>query len=153
MRKRISNQAQPPPSTNSNWLDLDAIAQVEISSEDEAHPIESALLPGRGSGWRASQPGKQTLRLLFDEPQSVKRIHLLFVENEKSRTQEFVLRWTSGDGSYREIVRQQYNLNPPSTELEDYTVDLVKAYALELEIIPSISGGDTRASIAEFRVG
>jgi hypothetical protein len=55
---------------------------VEVTSEDAAHPIESALIPSAGSGWRAGRPGQQTVRLLFDEPQKVARIRLLFQEDE-----------------------------------------------------------------------
>ena len=29
------------------WLNLEALAQVEVTSEDEAHPVESSLLPKR----------------------------------------------------------------------------------------------------------
>jgi hypothetical protein len=47
------------------WLDLERLAQVEITSEDAGYPIEAALIPGAGSGWRAAQPGEQTLRLLL----------------------------------------------------------------------------------------
>ena len=42
---------------------------MEVTSEDAAHPIESALLPGSASGWRAAAPGTQTIRLLFIRPQ------------------------------------------------------------------------------------
>ena len=59
------------------WKDL---AEVEITSEDAAHPIESALLPGSTSGWRAAEPGKQTIRLLFANPQRLRRIWLNFEE-------------------------------------------------------------------------
>jgi len=41
-------------------------------------PIEAALLPGTGEGWRASQPGMQTMRIVFDYPQTLKRIYLIF---------------------------------------------------------------------------
>jgi hypothetical protein len=74
------------------WMDVDRIASVEATSEESDHPIESALLlEGRG-GWRASNPGVQTIRLIFDEPQKLKRILLVFEDTENSRTQEFVLR-------------------------------------------------------------
>ena len=44
MRKRISSQPQrESPSANTGWLDLEAVARVEVTSEDAAHPIESAL--------------------------------------------------------------------------------------------------------------
>ena len=78
----------------SGWLDLERLAQVEITSEDVDHPIDSALIPGMGSGWRAAQPGEQTIRLRFDEPLRLKRIHVVFQEDEQGRTQEFVLRWS-----------------------------------------------------------
>ncbi|MEA3207314.1 MAG: hypothetical protein QOE70_371 [Chthoniobacter sp.] len=153
MRKRII-ASSPPPGTpaGQNWLDLESLATVEVTSEDPAHPVEAALVAGRGSGWRAAQAGKQTLRLLFDEPQSVQRIHLLFKEDQHQRTQEFVLRWSSGN-DLREILRQQYGFNPPGVELEDYTVDLQGVKTIELEIIPSISGGSAVASLAELRLG
>jgi len=138
-----------------NWLDLVKIARAELTSEDQAHPIESALNPSRGSGWRAMGPGTQTIRLLFDEPLQIRHINLVFLEMELPRTQEFVLRWSTDAGrSYREIVRQQYTFAPPETirEIEDYTVDLIGVAALELIILPDISGGESCASLSELRI-
>jgi hypothetical protein len=156
MRKRITNQgAGSLLLSNQQWLNLEHLAQVEVSSEDAAHPIESALMPSAGLGWRAGQPGQQTVRLLFDEPQKVARIRLLFQEDEQQRTQQFVLRWSSDGGqSYRELVRQQYNFSPPgsTTECEDYTVDLDNVTMLELIIIPDISGVPVCASLAQLRL-
>jgi len=131
------------------------MAQVELTSEDAANPIEAALVPGTGLGWRATQAGEQTIRLLFDESRRVRRIQLLFHEDQQARTQEFVLRWSPDGGqSYREIVRQQYNFSPPGVtrESEDYAVDLTGVTALELRIVPDISGGDARASVAQLRI-
>jgi hypothetical protein len=107
MRKRIIGQSPPDVAVaEPGWLDLERLAQVEITSEDIDYPIESALIPGTGPGWRAAQPGEQTIRLLFDEPLRLRRIHLVF-EDEQERTQEFVLRWSPDRGqSYRVIVRQ-----------------------------------------------
>jgi len=136
-------------------LDLDRLAQVEITSEDGAHPIESALLPGRSSGWRATEPGEQTIRLLFAHPQRLRRIWLEFVEPVTERTQEFVLRWSQDDGqSFREIVRQQWNFSPQGStcETEDHRVDLSRVTVLELSIIPDISGGNAHASLAQLRL-
>jgi len=60
MRKRIITQGgEGVSAAEKNWLDLEGLAQAEVSSEDVAHPIESALIPNTGSGWRAAQPGKQ----------------------------------------------------------------------------------------------
>ena len=156
MRKRVIGHgprevAVPEP----GWLDLERLALVEITSEDVGCPIESALIPGAGPGWRAAQPGEQTIRLRFDEPLRLKRVHLVFREDEQERTQEFVLRWSPDGGqSYREIVRQQYNFSPPDVtrEAEDYDVDLDGVTALELRIVPDISDGSARASLAQWRV-
>jgi len=82
-------------------------------------------------------------------------MHLEFHEENMERTQQFVLRWSSNSGqSYQEIVRQQYNFSPPVTtsECEDYDVDLVGVTTLELNIIPDISGGPARASLAQLRL-
>jgi len=156
MLKRIIDQEpQNVASVDQGWLDLQSIAQVEVTSEDAANPIEAALVPGAGLGWRAAQPGEQTIRLLFDESRSVKRIQLLFHEDQRARTQEFVLRWSPDGGqSYREIVRQQYNFSPPSVtrESEDYAVNLAGVTALELRIVPDISGGNARASVEQLRI-
>ena len=156
MLKRIIGQERQQVSASElHWLDVEALAQVEVTSEDAAHPIESALLPATASGWRAGQPGAQTVRLVFDQPQRLKRIYLEIHEDESERTQQFVLRWSSNSGqSYREIVRQQYNFSPPVTtrECEDYSVDLDGVTTLELSIVPEIGGGTARASLAQFRV-
>lgn len=149
--------AQPDaPPANLDWLDLESLAEVEFTSEDPAHPIESALLPGGGSGWRAAAPGKQTLRLLFAHPQQIRQIRLNFVESAIERTQEYVLRWSPDGGqSFREIVRQQWNFSPSGTtsETEDYKVELSGATVLELVITPDISGGNALASLAQLRIG
>ena len=156
MRKRIINQdPQNVVPADQGWLDLQSLAQVELTSEDQANPIEAALVSGAGLGWRAAQAGEQTIRLLFDESRRVRRIQLLFHEDQQARTQEFVLRWSPDGGqSYREIVRQQYNFSPPGVtrESEDYAVDLAGMTALELRIVPDISGGDARASVTQLRI-
>lgn len=156
MRKRIIPPVQQDTSPpGEDWLDLERLAQVEITSEDAAHPIESALLPGRGSGWRAAGPGEQTIRLLFAHPQRLRRIWLQFVEPDTERTQEFVLRWSADGGqSFREIVRQQWNFSPQGAtcETEDHRVDLSGVTVFELIIIPEISRGDARASLAQLRL-
>jgi hypothetical protein len=156
MRKRIIDRSSKESSSaDQNWLDLERLAQVEITSEDTGHPVESALTAGGGPGWLAGEPGEQILRLLFDEPQALRKIQLVFAEEKRERTQEFVLRW-SGDGgrSYREILRQQYTFSPPGAtrEIEDYFVNLQGVTVLELKIVPDISRGDARASLVRLRL-
>jgi hypothetical protein len=154
MRKRlITPSSRPAPSDHDQRLDLDTAASVEVTSEEENYPIESALLSEQSRGWRASQTGTQTIRLVFDQPQRLKRISLRFDENETNRTQEFVLRWSPDrGGSFREIVRQQWNFSPPhtTTEAEEYRVELPNVTVLELIITPDIGGGTARASLTSL---
>jgi hypothetical protein len=156
MRKRIIPPVQQetgPPDLE--WLNMEELAEVEITSEDPAHPIESALLPGRASGWRAAAPGEQKIRLLFAYPQRLRRIWLSFVETRTERTQEYVLRWSTDSGqSFQEIVRQQWNFSPQgaTNETEDLHVELPAVTVLELSIIPDISGGNAFASLAQLRL-
>ncbi len=152
MRKHIIGRAaEAIAPTAQPWLDVEQLAQIEISSEEPTHPIESALRPGAGPGWQAADTGKQTIRLLFDAPLRLRQIRLMFQEDQHARTQEFALQWSPDSGqSYQEIVRQQYTFSPPDTtqEVEDYTVELNGVTALELQIIPDISGGAAAASLA-----
>jgi hypothetical protein len=78
---------------------------------------------------------------------------LVFEEHAQDRTQEFVLRASTGDGA-REIVRQQFTFSPPGTtvEREEYATDLEGVSRLELAIIPAINGGDAVATLREWRI-
>lgn len=156
MRKRIIDPIQRNTAADvQEWLDLDRLAEVEVTSEDAAYPIESALLPGRNSGWRAGRPGEQTIRLLFAHPQRIRRIALSFVESGCDRTQEYVLRWSPDGGkTFRDIVRQQWNFSQhgATSEIEDHRVDLQAVTALELRIIPDKSGGNALASLGHMRI-
>ncbi len=147
----------PPyaPLRDQAWMDVDRIASVEISSEESDYPIESALLLEGKSEWRAANPGMQTIRLIFDEPQELRRILLVFEDTENTRTQEFVLRWSPDiESAFREIVRQQWNFSPPDSvrETEDYAVELSEVKVFELIIVPDKSGGEVRASLASLRL-
>jgi len=156
MRKRLLTPTpQGVQSPGEDWLDLDLAASVEVTSEEKNYEIESALVSGEAQGWRAASPGTQTIRLLFDQPQKLRRISLVFEEIARPRTQEFVLRWSADGGhSFREIVRQQWNFSPPNTsrETEEYQVQLSNVTVLELVIVPDISRGTARASLKSLRV-
>jgi hypothetical protein len=156
VRKRlITPIPQDASFLDEGWLDLDGAAVVEVTSEEKEYPVEAALVPGEVRGWRAADPGPQTIRLVFDEPQRLTRILFVVEETETERTQEFVLRWSPDYGhSFREIVRQQWNFSPPETtrEIEEYRVDLSDVTVLELIIVPSIGGGAARASLRSLRL-
>ena len=155
MRKRIINKEhqQDAPDSHS-WLDVEQLAQVEVTSENADYPIESAFVLDSTTVWRAEMEGKQVIRLLFDSPQTLSHIRLKFDESSQQRTQEYVLKWSSDNGkSWHEIVRQQYHFSPPDTvcEIEDYHVDLQTVTSLELMIIPEISGGGF-ATLSQMRI-
>jgi len=136
-------------------MEVDRIASVEVSSEESDYPIESALLLEGKTDWRAANRGMQIIRLIFDEPQKLRRILLVFEDTENSRTQEFVLRWSPDvESSFREIIRQQWNFSPPDSvqETEDYAVELSEVKVLELMIVPDKSGGEVRASLTSLRL-
>jgi hypothetical protein len=156
MRKRLITPTQGTGrSRGEGWLDIERAALVEITSEDKNFPVESAFATGETQGWRAAMAGTQTIRLIFDQPQALKQISLVFDETETARTQEFVLRWSSdGGNSFREIVRQQWNFSPPQTtrEVEEYQVELSGVAILELIIVPNMSGGSARASLKSLRL-
>jgi hypothetical protein len=156
MRKRLITPTSAGIRTHGEgWLDLERAALVEITSEDAGFPIEAAFVLEEGRGWRAATPGSQMIRLIFDQPQKLRRISLVFEESESARTQEFVLRWSKdGGNSFTEIVRQQWNFSPPKSmrEAEEYPVELSNLTVLELVITPNIGGGSNRASLKNLRL-
>src|SRR5450631_1023675 len=156
MRKRlITPIPQNVPLPDEGWLNLDGAAVVEVTSEEKDYPVESALVAGQILGWRAADSGAQTIRLVFDESQALKRIALVFEETEIERTPEVVFRWSGDYGdSVQKIVRQQWNFSPPNSirDVEEYRVELSGVNVLELVIVPDISGGAARASLRSLRL-
>jgi hypothetical protein len=103
MRKRlITPTIESIRTLGEGWLDVERAAVVEVRTEDKDFPVESAFVSGDARGWRAAAPGSQTIRLIFDQPQKLRCICLVFEENETGRTQEFVLR-SSG---WRELAER-----------------------------------------------
>jgi hypothetical protein len=136
-------------------MDRGSIATVEVTSEDPDFPIESAFSADSGPGWRALHKGEQQIRLIFDQPQEVRRMQLRFLEPTFDRLQEFTVRWSaSGSGQSREIIRQQWNFNPAgsTSELEDYEVNLDGVSALVLVIRPDLTKNEAPATLAAWRV-
>jgi len=157
MRKRIVvlPSVDSGPRTEPEWLELEQVAEVEVTSEEPNFPIEAALARGKGPGWRASQKGQQIIRILFDQPRPLRRIRLEFSETEVERTQEFTLRWSAGSaGPSREIVRQQWSFSPrgSTSEVEDYHVSLDNVSVLELALKPDLTPGKEFATLAKWRL-
>jgi hypothetical protein len=149
IRKAIIKEIPEAPS---QWMDLTAIARFEITSEDPEHPMEFALNADE-KYWRAAADGEQTIRIIFDAPQKISKIVLLFEEKMVPRTQQFTLLWQRGSEAPVEFVRQQYNFSPPGTtqERESYDLSLADVSALELVIKPDISK-PARASLTQLLV-
>ena len=138
-----------------DWLDLEALAEVEVTSEDPEYPIGAALLPDMVQGWRAGAPGKQLIRLLFKQPQPVHGVQLSFVETAVCRTQEYVLRISHDNGlSYTEVVRQQWNFSPSgaNAELEEHVIDMPAVTVIELSITPDINDPSAIATLEKLQV-
>ena len=156
MRKTIIKPETINPRQNAQdeWLDLEKVATVEITSEDPKSPIESALAKREGPGWRAAERGKQVIRLVLDIPRALRRIRLEFSETENSRTQEFTLRWSRAGGPMTEIVRQQWSFSPQgsTSEVEDYQVNLDSVSILELALKPDLTPENAFATLAAWRV-
>ena len=158
MRKNIIDPAKkvdPGTLSDEEWLDLQKIARVEVTSEDPDFPVDSALTPTKGPGWQAANSGKQIIRIIFDQPTPLRRIRLEFSEPHVERTQEFTLGWSAEpEGPSREIVRQQWNFSPDGSisEIEDYRVALESVRALELVLKPDLSKGPAFATLAKWRM-
>lgn len=152
MRKRVHVQAA---FTEPNWLRVEELAEVSVSSEDANRPIEFALVPGAGSGWRAATPGEQSVLIRFDEPQAIGLIQLRFDEAEHQRVQEFWLQWSDDRGqTFQPIVRQQFSFSPSGAtyEVENYNVSLPGATDLELHIVADVSDGRRVATLTSLRL-
>ena len=155
MRKIVKSADPQSGPEKASWLDVGAIAQVEVTSEDSQYPIESAFAEGNTRGWRASEQGKQTIKLFFDEPQRIRRIWLQFVELAKERTQQFTLQWSKDKtDALRPLFQQQWNFSPSgsTSQIEDYKVELDGVWMLQLVIDPDISRGPAVATLEKWRL-
>jgi len=141
MRKSIITQNAPTATPiQDRWRDLERIARAEITSENEAFPIEHALGRQSTTGWRAAETGPQMIRLHFDEPQAIRRIQLHFIDAGAERSQEFAI--FAGTGTdLTEVARQQWTFSPAGSteEIEDYAVNLSGISTLEIRIDPDRS--------------
>lgn len=154
MKKEIiAADTRTDPEGGSGWLDLEAVARVRLTSEDANHPIESALGPSTRPGWRAAEPGEQTIWISFNAPQRIRQISVGFLIADP-RTHEFVLSW-SGDGgvTYRQIARQQFNFSAATPrEDEDFFPELAAATDLKLVIRPDIANDGVHATLHRLRL-
>jgi hypothetical protein len=155
MRKIVKKADLELAPADASWLDVSTIAQVEVTSEDSRYPIESIFTEEEECGWRASESGKQTIRLFFDEPQRIRRIWLRFRELQVERTQQFTLQWSKDKtDALRPLFQQQWNFSPSgsTSQVEDYAVELNDVGMLQLVIDPDISRGPAVATLDSWRL-
>ena len=149
MRKSVvGSAAQGKADSTSEWMDVEQLAQVEVSSEDAEFPVENALVGRVTTGWKASATGPQVIRLLFDEAIALRRLQLHFVERTAARSQEFAVYAGASADSLREVVRQQFTFSPGGSteEVEEYSVQADGVKVLEVRIDPD-RAHDPRASV------
>jgi hypothetical protein len=80
------------------------------------------------------------IRLHFDEPLTIKRLRLHFVDRAAERSQEFAV-YAGAGSELKEVVRQQWTFSPygSTEEIEDYALNLSGITTLELRIDPDRS--------------
>ncbi len=155
MRKQITGAgAEPAAKPEGSWLDLESLAEIEVSSEAAGFPVESALIPGSARGWQSASPGVARLVLRFDAPLSVAQVMLHCIDMEHERSQEWSLTARLADGSEREIVRQGWNFSPGGStdQREVYNLNLPGVRELALSIDPDRGRDRYPATLAAWRV-
>lgn len=158
MQKTIMSAGEHGLVQEASWIDLEANATVEITSEDERFPIEHALGRIMSTGWRAAGTGPQIIRLRFAEPQEINRIQIHVVERAAERMQEIAVFVEMVGVGRQEVRRQQFTFSPHGSteELEDFAVSLKQVTMLELKIDPDRSHDPNRsvnyASLVSLRL-
>ena len=156
----LRKQIIPKPSGESASLEgeipIADVATVQVTSEQAGHPIDNAFDERRGPGgsrWVADAPGEQTVILVFDSPQTIRKIGVEAEELAVSRTQELAVSVSSDGGrTYRELVRQEFNFSPPDTtfEREIWSTAATAVTHLRVEIKPDKGGRLGRATLTSL---
>ena len=158
LRKHVIPKPSQGPLPLEGELSIADVATVEVSSEETDRPIDHAFDLSRGPGgsrWMASAPGEQSVTLVFDRPQTIRRIGIEVEELAVSRTQELSVSVSSDGGrTYRELIRQEFNFSPPGTsfERELWSVSAGAVTHLRLEIKPDKGGHVGRATLTSLTV-
>jgi hypothetical protein len=127
MRKRLTAPIPTPhdaPPLDEGWLELDRAAMVEVTSEENEHPVESALVLGEMRGWRAAASGTQIIRLFFDKPQRLASCWSSKKPRCSVPKNSFCDGLRIAGARFEKIVRPQWNFSPLRTtsENEEYHV-------------------------------
>jgi hypothetical protein len=156
LRKQIVPRRTEPLATLGSAIPIADVATVQVTSEQADHPIDHAFDQHRGPGgsrWIADTPGEQTVILVFDRPQTIRQVGIEVEELELNRTQELAVAVSSdGGGTYRELVRQEFNFSPPATtfERERWTVRADAVTHLRVDLKPDKGGYVGRATLTSL---
>ena len=144
----VAGGTRPSDTTDTEWLDLDVVADVVIVAGGR----RAARVPGL---WSADTPGEQTIEIRFHRRTPVRRLRVVSSELKESRTQEMTI-WASlrGGERHREVLRQQFNFSPngATEEVEDYALEFEEVSTIQLRIVPSIDGQPAVARVSELCV-
>ena len=158
LRKQVIPKPSQGPIPLEGEISIADVATVQVTSERTGHPIDNAFDPSRGPGasrWIAGGPGEQSVTLVFDSPQTIRRIGIEVEELAVSRTQELSVSASSDGGrTYQELIRQEFNFSPPGTsfERELWSVSAGAVTHLRLEIKPDKGGQVGRATLTSLTV-
>jgi len=156
LRKQIITKRSGESASLEGEIPIADVATVQVTSEQAGHPIDNAFDERRGPGgsrWVADAPGEQTVILVFDSPQTIRKIGVEAEELAVSRTQELAVSVSSDGGrTYRELVRQEFNFSPPDTtfEREIWSTAATAVTHLRVEIKPDKGGRLGRATLTSL---
>jgi hypothetical protein len=155
-RKEVVPRRYPASASRDGEISIHDVATVQVTSEELEYPIDHAFDEHRGPGasrWIASEPGEQMVLLVFDRPQTLRKIVVEIEELAVSRTQELTVSVSSDGGrTYRELVRQEFNFSPPGTsfEREVWATSETGVTHLRLDIRPDKGGRVGRATLTSL---
>jgi hypothetical protein len=156
LRKQVIPKRPVESASFEGEIPVAEVATVQVSSEQGNYPIDNVFDSRRGPGgsrWIADEPGEQTLILVFDRPQTIRRVSLEVEELSVSRTQELSASVSSDGGrTYRELVRQEFTFSPPSTsfEREVWSVVAEGVTHLRIDIKPDKGGRVGQATLTSL---
>jgi hypothetical protein len=77
LRKQIVPRRSSESVPLQGEISIADVATVRVTSEEADHPIDNVFDHNRGPGgsrWVAAEPGEQRVILLFDNPQTIRKI-------------------------------------------------------------------------------
>jgi hypothetical protein len=156
LRKQVISKPSVKSAFFEGAIPIASVATVQVTSEQPDHPIDNVFDERRGPGgsrWIAEGPGEQTVILVFDSPQTIRRVGVEVEELVVQRTQELSVAVSSDGGrTYRELLRQEFTFSPLSTsfEREVWSVAAEGVTHLRIDIKPDKGGQVGQATLTSL---